>query len=206
VHAETRRFAAHGDTVLLVGHAGHDETEGTLGEVPGRVRLVQDRDDAENVDVPDEGRVAFVLQTTLAIDEAADTVAALRRRFPAIEASPTDDICYATTNRQRAVTAVAQDAELVLVLGSANSSNSRRLVEVAERAGTPAHLIEDASEVRPEWLHGVSCVGVTAGASAPPRLVDELLATLRGLGPIDVEERVVAREDISFSLPRGATG
>jgi 4-hydroxy-3-methylbut-2-enyl diphosphate reductase len=203
VHTEARRFATRGDTVLLIGHDGHDETEGTLGEVPGRITLVQSPDEAEHVAVADPERVSFLMQTTLAVDDAADTVDVLRRRFPLIESPPTDDICYATTNRQQAVKNIAAECDLVIVLGSRNSSNSLRLVEVAERAGAPAHLVDDATEILPEWLAGVSRVGITAGASAPPHLVDEVIATLRAFGPTDVVERVHTTEDITFTLPKG---
>jgi 4-hydroxy-3-methylbut-2-enyl diphosphate reductase len=147
-----------------------------------------------------------VLQTTLAADDAADTVAVLRSRFPDIESSPTDDICYATTNRQRAVAAIARESDVLIVLGSANSSNSLRLVEVSERLGTPAHLVDDATGVLPDWLENAATVGVTAGASAPPHLVDEMVGALRALGPVDVIERVTAREDVTFTLPKGVTG
>ena len=206
VHAEARRFAGRGDAVLLVGHDGHDETEGTLGEVPGRIQLVQDDEEADRVQVEDPDRVAVLLQTTLAVDEAQRTVAALRRRFPLLETSPTDDICYATTNRQQAVREIAADSDVVIVLGSRNSSNSRRLVEVARRSGALAHLADDATQLRPEWLRGKRTVGITAGASAPPNLVDEVVATLRALGPVRVEERVVARESIKFTVPKGVAG
>jgi 4-hydroxy-3-methylbut-2-enyl diphosphate reductase len=189
VHTEAKRFAGRGDTVLLVGHAGHDETEGTLGEVPGRIQLVQNVQEAEAI-----------------VADAADVVSTLRRRFPLIESSPTDDICYATTNRQKAVTAIAEDSDVVIVVGSTNSSNSRRLVEVVERLGTPAHLVDDATRVLPDWLDHADTVGITAGASAPPHLVDELIGVLRALGSVDVDERAVAREDQKFSLPKGVTG
>jgi 4-hydroxy-3-methylbut-2-en-1-yl diphosphate reductase len=206
VHAEARRFAARGDTVLLVGHAGHDETEGTLGEVPGQIHLVQDAGEAETVEVDDPDKVAVLLQTTLAVDEAEQTVSVLRKRFPLIESSATDDICYATTNRQRAVTAIADESDVVIVLGSENSSNSKRLVEVAQRAGATAHLCDDASQLLPEWLHGTRTVGLTAGASAPPNLVDEVVATFRALGTVEVDERIVADEKIKFTLPKGVAG
>jgi 4-hydroxy-3-methylbut-2-en-1-yl diphosphate reductase len=206
VHTEARRFVERGDTVFLVGHAGHDEVEGTMGEAPGRIRLVEDAAEAATVPVDDPARTAVVLQTTLAVDEAAATVAALRERFPDIESSPTDDICYATTNRQQAVAAVAAEADVVFVIGSTNSSNSRRLVEVAERLGRPAHLVEDATELRPEWLEGARTIGLTAGASAPPRLVDEFVDVLRALGPVDLSERAVTRETLTFTLPRGVAG
>lgn len=206
VHTEARRFVARGKQVLLVGHAGHDEVEGTLGQAPGRITLVRDAVEAESVPVPDGERVAFVLQTTLGLDDAAATVAALRRRFPLIDFSPSDDICYATTNRQRAVAAIVPECDVLLVVGSANSSNSRRLVEVAEGLGTPAHLIDDAAQVQPAWLSGVKSVGITAGASAPPNLVDDVLDTLRAFGPVTVKEHVVTTEDLTFALPKGVAG
>jgi len=205
VHTEARRFSGRGDTVLLIGHDGHDETEGTLGEVPGRIKLIQNPDDAARVEVPDPGRVAYLMQTTLAIDDASETVDVLRKRFPLIGSSATDDICYATTNRQQAVKAIAQDADVVLVLGSPNSSNSLRLAEVARRAGTDAHLIDDATEIKPEWLTGSTRIGITAGASAPPHLVDEVIGTLQALGPIEVDERIHTTEEIEFTLPKGVT-
>ena len=203
VHSEARRFASRGDTVLLIGHAGHDETEGTLGEVPGGIRLVQSPAEAERVTAADPARVSFLMQTTLAADEAAETVDVLRRRFPLIESSPTDDICYATTNRQQAVRAIAAESDAMLVVGSRNSSNSLRLVEVAQRCGARAYLVDDATEILPEWLEGAATIGITAGASAPPYLVDEIIGTLRALGPVDVTERVVAHEDVTFAVPRG---
>ncbi|HEX2131804.1 MAG TPA: 4-hydroxy-3-methylbut-2-enyl diphosphate reductase [Actinophytocola sp.] len=198
VHTEARRFAARGDTVLLVGHAGHEEVEGTLGEAPERTVLVQDVAGARTVEVPDPERVSYLTQTTLAVDETEEILAVLRKRFPALRGPASDDICYATTNRQEALASVAADADLVLVVGSTNSSNSVRLVELARRGGTPAHLIDDVSDLRPEWLAGVRVVGLTAGASAPPRLVDEVIATL---APTEVVERETATETIHFTLP-----
>jgi 4-hydroxy-3-methylbut-2-enyl diphosphate reductase len=205
VHTEARRFVGRGDTVLLIGHDRHDETEGTLGEVPGRITLVQTPEEAEQVEVSDPSRVAYLMQTTLAVDDAAETVEVLRRRFPLIESSATDDICYATTNRQQAVKAIAGESELVLVLGSRNSSNSLRLVEVAQRAGVEAHLVDDATEIEPAWLAGTARIGVTAGASAPPHLVDEVIGMLQALGPVEVVERVHTTERIEFTLPKGVT-
>ncbi|SDT81125.1 4-hydroxy-3-methylbut-2-enyl diphosphate reductase [Actinoplanes derwentensis] len=193
VHTEARRFAARGDTVLLIGHAGHDEIEGTLGQAPG-IQLIPDVAAARSVRA--EGRVSYITQTTLAADETGEIIDALTARFP--EISGPDDICYATTNRQAAVVAIAAACDLVLVVGSANSSNSLRLTEVARRHGTPAHLIEDASGIRPEWLDGVRTVGLTAGASAPPHLVDEVIAVL---APARVTEHRVAEENITFLLP-----
>ncbi|WP_370947456.1 4-hydroxy-3-methylbut-2-enyl diphosphate reductase [Amycolatopsis sp. cg5] len=198
VHAEARRFAARGDTVLFIGHAGHEEVEGTLGEAPSSMILVEDAAAAAAVEVPDPARVSYLMQTTLSVDEAAEVVSVLERRFPLLRGPGSDDICYATTNRQDAVKAVAAESDLLLVVGSANSSNSVRLVEIASRMGVPAYLIEDASLIKPEWLDGVRVVGLTAGASAPPRLVDEVIAAL---APVSVEERVVARETIQFTLP-----
>jgi 4-hydroxy-3-methylbut-2-enyl diphosphate reductase len=200
VHTEARRFLARGDTVLLVGHDGHDETEGTLGE--GDIRLVRTPADAAGVHVDDPSRVSYLTQTTLAVDEVAQVVDVLRERFPLLSAPPTEDICYATTNRQQAVLAIADECDIVVVVGSQNSSNSKRLVEVAERAGTPAYLVDDASSIAPEWIMNARRIGLTAGASAPPHLVDEVIATLRALGPVDVVEREVTREDIRFTLPK----
>ncbi|MGY1708752.1 4-hydroxy-3-methylbut-2-enyl diphosphate reductase [Geodermatophilus sp. SYSU D00758] len=202
VHAEVRRYTRRGDTVLLIGHAGHEEVVGTVGEAPGAVRVVGDVDAARTVAVPDPQRVAYVMQTTLAVDEAERIAAVLRERFPALQAPRRDDICYATTNRQQAVRAVAAASDLVLVVGSGNSSNSRRLVEVAERAGCPAALVEDAGRVDLRRLAGARRVGITAGASAPPSLVDELVAGLSGLGPVTVREEHVVDEDVRFALPQ----
>ena len=200
VHTEARRFLARGDTVLLVGHDGHDETEGTLGE--GDIQLVRTPADAAGVHVDDPSRVSYLTQTTLAVDEVAQVVDVLREQFPLLSAPPTEDICYATTNRQQAVLAIADECDIVIVVGSQNSSNSKRLVEVAERAGTPAYLVDDASSIAPEWIMNARRIGLTAGASAPPHLVDEVIGTLRALGPVDVVEREVTREDIRFTLPK----
>lgn len=200
VHTEARRFLARGDTVLLVGHDGHDETEGTLGE--GDIQLLRTPADAARVHVDDPSRVSYLTQTTLAVDEVAQVVDVLRERFPLLSAPPTEDICYATTNRQHAVLAIADECDIVIVVGSQNSSNSKRLVEVAERAGTPAYLVDDASSIAPEWIMNARRIGLTAGASAPPHLVDEVIGTLRALGPVDVVEREVTREDIRFTLPK----
>jgi 4-hydroxy-3-methylbut-2-enyl diphosphate reductase len=202
VHTEVRRYGRLGDTVFLIGHADHEEVVGTRGEAPGQVIVVADAAQAERVQAPDPARVAYVMQTTLAVDEAEEVAAVLRRRFPALSAPRSDDICYATTNRQRAVREVAAASDLVLVLGSANSSNSRRLAEVAEREGTPAHLVEDASAVDLRWLAGAARVGVTAGASAPPHLVDDLVTALRGLGPLTVRSAAGPAEDVLFALPK----
>jgi 4-hydroxy-3-methylbut-2-en-1-yl diphosphate reductase len=198
VHTEARRFAQRGNTVLLIGHAGHEEVEGTLGEAPNHTILVEDVAQAHSVSVPDPERVSYLTQTTLAVDETAAILTVLRARFPRLRGPASDDICYATTNRQHALSTVAKDADLVLVIGSPNSSNSVRLVELARRAGTPAYLIDDARDIRPEWLDGVRTVGLTAGASAPPELVDEVVTAL---GPVSVLERETATESIRFTLP-----
>ena len=202
VHAEARRFAREGYTVALIGHAGHEEVEGTLGEAPSSTVLVQTAGDVAALDVPDPSKIAYLMQTTLAIDEAADVAGALREKFPQMRAPGSDDICYATTNRQAAVRAVATEADLVLVAGSKNSSNSVRLVERSERAGTPAYLIDGATDIDLSWLSGVSVVGLTAGASAPPAVVSEIIDALSGLGGVTVTERVTTTESVQFGLPR----
>ncbi|WP_405071840.1 4-hydroxy-3-methylbut-2-enyl diphosphate reductase [Kribbella sp. NBC_01510] len=202
VHSEVRRFVARGNTVFLIGHRDHEEVVGTQGEALGQVVVVADPDEAGRVRVADPRRVSYVMQTTLAVDEAEQTAAVLRDRFPALDGPRNDDICYATTNRQQAVRAVAREADLVLVLGSANSSNSHRLAEVAAFDGVPAYLVDDASAVDLHWLRGVRRIGITAGASAPPQLVDDLVRCLSGLGRVAVTEISVADEDIRFTLPR----
>jgi 4-hydroxy-3-methylbut-2-enyl diphosphate reductase len=202
VHSEVRRHSARGRTVFLIGHADHEEVVGTVGEAPEHVVVVPDAAAAERVTPADPGRVAYAMQTTLAVDEAEQVAAVLRTRFPTLAGPRRDDICYATTNRQAALLAVAAQADLVLVVGSRNSSNSLRLVEVAERAGTPARLVDDAAGVDLRWLAGVRRVGVTAGASAPPHLVEDLVRCLSGLGPVTVREAVLTTEDVRFALPR----
>ncbi|GGU86334.1 4-hydroxy-3-methylbut-2-enyl diphosphate reductase 2 [Lentzea flava] len=199
VHSEAKRFGQRGDTIVLIGHSGHEETEGTLGEVPGML-LLEKADDVDQLEI--DGPVSYLTQTTLAVDEAEAVVDALRARFPQLNGPGTDDICYATTNRQDALRAVAADADLVLVVGSTNSSNSLRLVELAERNGTKAFLIDDVRDIDPAWLVGVRTVGLTAGASAPPRLVTEVIEALRGYGEVTVSERQVAEETIRFGLPK----
>ncbi|MFF2901297.1 4-hydroxy-3-methylbut-2-enyl diphosphate reductase [Streptomyces sp. NPDC057966] len=202
VHAEARRFAQHGDTVVFIGHAGHEETEGTLGEAPDNMVLVESVADVAALRVPDPDRVSYLTQTTLAVDETAGIVAALTERFPALRAPRSEDICYATTNRQEALRAVAADSDLVLVVGSVNSSNSQRLVELSTRQGTSAQLIDDASEIDPAHLREAAVVGLTAGASAPPELVEEVVDVLAGLGAVTVKEREVIQENVHFALPR----
>ena len=201
VHAEARRFVARGDTVVLIGHAGHEEIEGTLGEAPDQTILVQSVDEVAELVVADPARVSYLTQTTLAVDETTEIIQVLRARFPALRGPASDDICYATTNRQHALQAIADASDLVLVVGSKNSSNSLRLVELAQRHGIPSYLIDDVGDIRTEWLDGVEVVGVTAGASAPPRLVDAVIAALAELGPVTVVEREITRENIRFTLP-----
>lgn len=200
VHTEARRFSRQGRRVVLIGHDGHDEVEGTLGEVPGTV-LVGSVGDVEALDVPGAVPIGLLNQTTLAPSDVAEVADAVRRRFADVAEPSVSDICFATENRQQAVEAVAGDADLVLVVGSANSSNSQRLVEVAERAGARAHLVEDPDAIELDWLRGAGVVGLTAGASAPERLVEEVVEALCGLGPVDVHERTVVDEHVRFQLP-----
>jgi 4-hydroxy-3-methylbut-2-enyl diphosphate reductase len=202
VHAEARRFAADGYLVALIGHAGHEEVEGTLGEAPASMALVESAADVARLKPGDSGKVAYLMQTTLAADEAGSMVDAILDRFPAARGPGSDDICYATTNRQRAVRGIAADSDLVLVVGSANSSNSLRLVETAQRAGTTAYLVDSAEDVELGWLAGAGTVGITAGASAPPAVVGQIVTALSGLGAIEQKEVVVTTEAVQFGLPR----
>ncbi|MGO8875001.1 MAG: 4-hydroxy-3-methylbut-2-enyl diphosphate reductase [Acidimicrobiales bacterium] len=201
VHTEARRYAAQGHHLVLIGHADHEEIEGTLGEAPGRFHLVERSDDVQDLDLDPEQPVAYLTQTTLATDETAEIVAALRHRFPRIVAPPADDICYATQNRQDAVRSIAHRCDLMLVVGSANSSNTARLVEVARREGCRSELVEDASQLQLGWLDSVGTIGLTAGASAPEFLVHELLETLRLLGPLTLSEATTTEETVRFALP-----
>ncbi|HEX6762324.1 MAG TPA: 4-hydroxy-3-methylbut-2-enyl diphosphate reductase [Gaiellaceae bacterium] len=202
VHAEARRFAEAGNTVLLIGHAGHEEIEGTSGEAPGSTLLVEDVRDAERVQPPDPERVRFLTQTTLAVDETESIVATLSERFPALRGPSSDDICYATTNRQQAVREVARRSDVLLVVGSATSSNSQRLVEVAEREGTPAMLVDDERDVDLDWIAGADTIGISAGASAPESLVRRLVRSIDALGGATVAEQTSATESLRFNLPR----
>ncbi len=202
VHAEAKRFAKQGNTILFIGHAGHEETEGTLGEEPEHTILVEEPSDVDSIRVPDPRRVSYLMQTTLAADEAESVLGALRTKFPDLTGPNSDDICYATTNRQLAVRGVAGDSDLVLVVGSANSSNSLRLVEVAKREGTAAYLVDGVEQVDLGWLRDADTIGLSAGASAPHKLVDELVAALGGLGRLEVTERAVTRETVRFTLPK----
>ncbi|WP_446666566.1 4-hydroxy-3-methylbut-2-enyl diphosphate reductase [Flexivirga sp. B27] len=202
VHSEVHRFSAAGRTIFLIGHAEHEEVVGTRGEAPDNIVVVESIDDARSVEVPDPSRVSYVMQTTLSVEDADRIATELRARFPALQAPRRDDICYATSNRQHALRDVATASDLVLVVGSQNSSNSMRLVEVAEDAGTEAHLVEDASDIRLEWLRGKRTIGLSAGASAPATLVDELIGALGALGGVDVTRRGTITETMHFSLPR----
>jgi 4-hydroxy-3-methylbut-2-enyl diphosphate reductase len=201
VHAEARHFAARGFTLFLVGHAGHEEVEGTMGEAPDSILLVETLEDAERIRPPQTERLAYITQTTLSVDDTGEIVSVLRRRFPRIQASEKEDICYATTNRQRAVKRLLGSIDLLLVIGSQNSSNSNRLVEVARARGVNAHLIDDESEIEEAWLRGVETVGVTSGASAPESLVHRVVGWFRERGVTEVEEVDAPSEDVSFRLP-----
>ncbi len=202
VHVEARRFAADGYTIVMIGHEGHEEVEGTTGEAPDSIVLVQTVEEVDGLEVPDPERVAFITQTTLSVDETAEIIAALRAKFPAIVSSKSDDICYATTNRQIAVKQLARECELVLVIGSTNSSNSNRLVEVAREHGAASHLIDNHTQVQEEWLGGVETVGITSGASAPEELVERLVELFRERGAEDVSELRTVHEDVRFMLPK----
>ncbi len=201
VHLEAVKFARQRHTIILIGHKDHDEVTGTLGEAPEATKLVSTVEDVDRLEVRDPEKVAFITQTTLSLDETRDIVARLKQRFPKIQGPAAQDICYATENRQVAVKAVAPLCETLLVVGSKNSSNSRRLVEVCEKDGVPAYLIDDLTEVRDEWLEGVNTVAVTAGASAPENLVQQLIESLQGRGFAEVQEMEVKEEDVRFNLP-----
>ena len=201
VHVEAIRYARENYSIVLIGHPDHDEVVGTAGEAPEAIRIVSSVDDVDRLDLPDTARVVYLTQTTLSLDDTADIVARLRQRFPAIEGPPAQDICYATQNRQNAVKAMAPQVDVLLVVGARNSSNSNRLVEVAERAGTTAHLISGASGIREEWLTGRRSIGLTAGASTPDVLIEEVAAQLRARGCNRVEELEVASENVHFTLP-----
>jgi 4-hydroxy-3-methylbut-2-enyl diphosphate reductase len=202
VHHEARRYLAQGYQTVLIGHAGHEEVVGTLGEAPDRIRLVEDLGDVDRLDFDDEGRVAYLTQTTLATDETRQIVDALAERFPSLTGPHGDDICYATQNRQDAVRSLAARCDLLLVVGSANSSNATRLVEVARRDGCRAELVEDASAIRLSWLDGAHTIGLTAGASTPETLVQQVLDALRPLGAARVDELRTTHETVHFSLPQ----
>jgi len=201
VHVEAKRFAKQERTIFLIGHVGHEEVEGTSGQAPERTVVVERPEDVAAVEVEDPGNVAYISQTTLAVDDTMEVISALRKRFPQIVGPTKDDICYASQNRQAAVKSVAKTADLVLVVGSTNSSNSNRLVEVAREAGTRAFLVEDESGVDPSWIDEADVIGVSSGASTPEVLVERVVAYLATLGVSHVEQQKVAVEDISFPLP-----
>ena len=203
VHNEAKRFAARGYQIFLIGHADHEEVVGTMGEAPEAITLVQTVEDVALLADPGTELLAYVTQTTLSVDETTAIIAALRRRFPTISAPPKDDICYATTNRQLAVKSLAREVDLVLVIGSANSSNSQRLVDVTRDLGVPAHLIDDETHIQEPWLWGVETVGITSGASAPEWLVERVVEWFRRRGVAQIDEHDVIKESVHFALPRG---
>jgi 4-hydroxy-3-methylbut-2-enyl diphosphate reductase len=202
VHREALKFAAEDYTIVMIGHSGHEEVEGTMGEAPDHIVLVENEADVDALEIDDPLKVSYISQTTLSVDETHAIILRLRERFPAIVGPRTDDICYATTNRQLAVKQLAQECDLVLVIGSRNSSNSNRLVEVAREHGAASHLIDNESEVQEEWLDGMRVVGITSGASAPEDLVKRLVQFFRDRGTDDVQELEVIREDVRFMLPK----
>jgi len=201
VHTQARRYAEAGCTVVLIGHAGHEEVEGTMGEAPASTVLVESVGDAERIALPEDAPLAYITQTTLSVDETREIVDVLRRRFPQLVGPSREDICYATSNRQWAVKELLGEVSLLLVVGSHNSSNSVRLVEVARTAGVPAHLVDDVAEIDEAWLDGVDVVGVTSGASAPERLVTEVCDWFRARGVDDIAEYRTVYEDVAFKLP-----
>jgi 4-hydroxy-3-methylbut-2-en-1-yl diphosphate reductase len=202
VHVEARKFAEEGYTIILIGHAGHEEVEGTTGEAPDSIVLVQSAAEVDDLTIDDPDKVAFITQTTLSVDETTQIIERLRERFPNIVSPKSDDICYATTNRQIAVKQLARECDLVLVIGSTNSSNSNRLVEVAREHGAESHLIDNHLQVRDEWLAGVETVGITSGASAPEELVEALVELFRQRGAEEVSELRTVDEDVRFMLPK----
>jgi 4-hydroxy-3-methylbut-2-enyl diphosphate reductase len=202
VHREAVKFAQDGYTIVLIGHDGHEEVEGTMGEAPDHIVLVETEADVDALELEDPSKVAYISQTTLSVDETKAIIARLRERFPQITGPRTDDICYATTNRQVAVKQMAPQCDLVLVIGSQNSSNSNRLVQVAEELGTPAHLIDNASQIDEAWLEGAVTVGISSGASAPEELVQQVVSFFRDRGTTDVSEFEVMQEDVRFMLPK----
>jgi 4-hydroxy-3-methylbut-2-en-1-yl diphosphate reductase len=204
VHLEAIRYAREGYSIVLIGHEDHDEVIGTLGEAPERIMVVDSVEEVERLVLPDPDKVAYLTQTTLSVDDTRDVIEALRRKFPKIVGPSRDDICYATQNRQTAVKRLVDDVDVLLVIGAANSSNAKRLVEVARTAGTQAHLIDDVRDIQPEWLAGVARVGITAGASTPEILVSQAVETLRAEG-VKVREVHVVEEDVRFALPQELT-
>jgi 4-hydroxy-3-methylbut-2-enyl diphosphate reductase len=201
VHAEGRRYAAQGREIVLVGHAGHAEVEGTIGQIPGRVYLVQTVEDVARLQVADPDKLSYVTQTTLSVDDTRGIIAALQQRFPTITGPDVRDICYATQNRQHAVRELAKAVDMILVVGSRNSSNSNRLREIGEELGKPSYLIDDAGALSPEWFDGIESVGLTAGASAPEMLVQGVLDGLRRMRPVDISTLAGVAEDVRFRFP-----
>ena len=202
VHVEARKFAADGYTIVMVGHEGHEEVEGTMGEAPESIVLVQTVEEVDQLELDDPDHVALITQTTLSVDETAEIIARLRERFPGIVTAKGEDICYATTNRQIAVKQLAKQCDLVLVIGSTNSSNSNRLVEVAREYGSESFLIDNHTQVQDEWLDGIETVGITSGASAPEELVEDLVQSFRDRGVNDVSELRTVEESVRFMLPK----
>ena len=202
VHVEARKFAQEGYTIVLVGHEGHEEVEGTTGEAPANIVLVQSAEEVDDLELEDPDHVAFITQTTLSLDETSGIIERLKEKFPNIVGPKSDDICYATTNRQIAVKELAGQCDLVLVIGSSNSSNSNRLVEVARECGAQSHLIDNSLQVREEWLEGVETLGITSGASAPEELVEQLVEFFTERGTEDISEVRTVDEDVRFMLPR----
>ena len=202
VHLEAIKYASRGYTIFLIGHEGHDEVIGTMGEAPEAIVLVESPEDVDHLEVADDSKVAYLTQTTLSVDDANRIIRRLRERFPQIASPPKEDICYATQNRQEAVSVLSAEADLTLVLGSKNSSNSQRLAELSRQRGVPAHLIDGPQDIDPSWLEGIDTVLVTAGASAPEVVVDAVLDLLRDQYGATVEPRSIREEDVSFPLPR----
>ena len=206
VHEEGRRYAANGYEIILIGHENHPEVEGTLGQIPGPVFLVSDVDGVAALEVRNPDKVAYITQTTLSVDDVRDVIAALRRRFPNVVGPDVKDICYATQNRQTAVRTLAAQVQLMLVVGARNSSNSNRLYELGNVCGVPSYLIEDASKVDPAWLTGIECIGITAGASTPEELVQEVIDELRKHADLDISTMDGIVENVRFGLPASLTG
>ncbi len=201
VHKEGQRYIDNGRTVILIGHAGHPEVEGTIGQLDGPVHLVQDRTDVAALDIPPDTPVAYITQTTLSVDDTRSMIRAIKDRFSDVTGPDTRDICYATQNRQTAVRELSKMVDIILVVGASNSSNSNRLREIGAEAGIPSHLVADGSEVDPSWFVGTSTIGITAGASAPEVLVDDVINALRAIGPVEVEALAGVRESVEFQLP-----
>jgi 4-hydroxy-3-methylbut-2-en-1-yl diphosphate reductase len=201
VHTQGQRYVEQGRTVVLIGHAGHPEVEGTMGQLTGPVHLVQRIEDVEKLDIPEHSAVAYITQTTLSVDDTKAVISALKNRFPNLIGPETRDICYATQNRQTAVRELAQLVDMIIVVGARNSSNSNRLREIGEECGVPSYLVADGSEVKSQWLDDVRVIGLTAGASAPDVLIDDVIATLRRFGPVEISTLSGVEEKVQFKLP-----